>query len=419
MDPDAKPVLVIGGGIAGMTAAVEVAEVGYPVILVEKDPYLGGRVMRSHKYFPKMCPPTCGFEINVRRIRNNPRIDVRTLSTVEELDGSAGNFRARILTRPRYVTGKVSLEHSLAEQLTGERPDDLNMGEGTTKALYYPHEAAYPPFHVLDKEALTEADAGVLTAAAPPGAIDLGMKEKESWVDVGAVIVATGWRPYDANNLENLAFGKAPNVVTNVMMERLAAPTGHTEGKILRPSHGEAPRSVAFVQCAGSRDENHLPYCSAICCMASLKQARYLREQYPDCKVTIFYIDIRTVGRHEDFYRDLLEDENISFIKGKVAGINEVPGSQNLTLKVEDTIAGEKPEPEFEMVVLATGIVPNNVDTPIPFNLETDEYGFLDGATDVDGIFAAGCVKHPCDVSQSNKEATAAALKAIQCLRRG
>ena len=245
------------------------------------------------------------------------------------------------------------------------------------------------------------------------------MKAKETWVDVGAVIVATGWRPYDANNLDNLAFGDAPNVITNVMMERLAAPTGHTQGKILRPSDGEAPRSVAFVQCAGSRDENHLPYCSAICCMASLKQARYLREQYPECAITLFYIDIRTVGRHEDFYRELLEDENISFIKGKVAGITEVSGSRNLALDVEDTIAGEKPESEFELVVLATGIVPNNVDSPIPFNLEADEYGFLDGDTDVEGVFAAGCVKHPCDVSQSNKEATAAALRAIQCLRRG
>jgi quinone-modifying oxidoreductase subunit QmoA len=419
MDPDAKPVLVIGGGIAGMTAAVEVAEVGYPVILVEKDAYLGGRVMRSHKYFPKMCPPTCGFEINARRIRNNPRIEVRTLSTVEELDGSAGEFRARILTRPRYVTGKVSLDDALSDKLTGERPDELNMGIGATKALFYPHEAAFPPFHVLDKEALTEADVGVLTAAAPPGAIDLQMKEKESWVDVGAVIVATGWRPYDANKLENLAYGRAPNVITNVMMERLAAPTGPTEGKIVRPSDGEAPKSVAFVQCAGSRDENHLPYCSAICCMASLKQARYVREAYPDSKVTVFYIDIRTVGRHEDFYRDLLEDENVRFVKGKVAKIIEVPGSQNLSLDVEDTIAGEKPEPEFDLVVLATGIVPNNVDTPFPFSVETDEYGFLDGTTDVDGIYAAGCVKHPCDVSQSNKEATAAALKAIQCLRRG
>lgn len=402
-----------------MTAAVEAAEVGYPVVLVEKEAFLGGRVLRSHKYFPKMCPPACGFEINVRRLRNNPRITVHTLSTVEELTGSAGEFRARIMTRPRYVTGEVSLDDSLAQGLTSERADDFNMGMGTTKALYYPHDAAYPPLHVLDRDAISDGDIATLTVEVPPGAIDLEMQGKEKWVEAGAVIVATGWRPYDANKLENLAFGRCENIITNVMMERLAAPGGPTQGKILRPSDGEAPKNVAFVQCAGSRDENHLPYCSAVCCMASLKQARYVRDQYPEAKVTIFYIDIRTLGRLESFYYELLEDEGVSFIKGKVARINEAPQAGNLILDVEDTIAGQKPNPEFDLVVLATGIVPNTSDSPIPFNLETDDYGFIDGTTDVEGVYAAGCVKHPCDVAQTTKEATAAALKAIQCLRRG
>jgi quinone-modifying oxidoreductase subunit QmoA len=419
MHPEAKPILVIGGGIAGMTAAVEAAEVGSSVILVEKDASLGGRVLRSHKYFPKMCPPSCGFELNVRRIRNNPRITVHTLSTVEELSGSAGEFRAKIKTEPRYVTGDVPLGSTLAESLSSERPDEFNLGMGTTKALFYPHDAAFPPLHVLDKSALSDGDVATLQAEAPAGSLDLEMVEKESWVDVGAVIVATGWRPYDANNLENLAFGTSQNVITNVMMERLAAPGGPTQGKILRPSDGEAPKNVAFVQCAGSRDENHLPYCSAVCCMASLKQARYVREQYPEAQVTIFYIDIRTLGRLESFYHELLEDEGVSFIKGKVAGVKPGEGPGNLVLDVEDTIAGKKPHPEFDMVVLATGIVPNTADSPIPFEVATDQYGFLDGETDVDGIYAAGCVKHPCDVSRTTKEASAAALKAIQCLRRG
>jgi quinone-modifying oxidoreductase subunit QmoA len=153
--------------------------------------------------------------------------------------------------------------------------------------------------------------------------------------------------------------------------------------------------------------------------MASLKQARYVREQYPEAKVTIFYIDIRTIGRLETFYYELLEDEGVSFIKGKVAGMKPGAGEGNLALDVEDTIAGEKPNPEFDLVVLATGIVPNTADSPIPFDMAADEYGFLDGDTDVDGVYAAGCVKHPCDVSRTTKEASAAALKAIQCLRRG
>ena len=419
MNPEARPILVIGGGIAGMTAALEAAEVGYPVVLAEQEAYLGGRVMRSYRYFPKMCPPTCGFEINIRRIRRNPRITVHTLTTVEEITGKAGDFRVQFKTRPRYVTGEVPLDDAVMEKLTSERPDDFNLGVGTTKALYYPTDAAYPPLHVLDREALSEGDVATLEAEAPPGAIDLGMKEKEFHMDVGAIVVATGWKPYDAANLPNLGYGRCKNVVTNVMMERLAAPTGPTEGKILRPSDGKAPASVAFVQCAGSRDENHLPYCSAVCCMASLKQARYVRETNPDAKVTIFYIDIRTLGRLEAFYTDLLEDEAISFVKGKVAGIDEDPDTGELILDVEDTIAGQKPHLRFDMVVLAVGVVPSTNGSSIPLEMQHDEYGFLEGTTNVDGVYAAGCASHPCDVSDATKQATAAALKAIQCLKRG
>jgi quinone-modifying oxidoreductase subunit QmoA len=419
MSSDPKPILVIGGGIAGMTAALEAAEVGYPVVLVEKEAFLGGRVIRSHKYFPKMCPPSCGFEINVRRIRRNPRIHVHTMASVKEISGEAGDFRVRIRKEPRYVTGEVSLDPGVAEKLTGERPNDFNMGMDTTKALYYPHNAAYPALHVLDKEALGEADAAVLTEVAPPGSIDLAMEAKEIAMDVGAIVVATGWRPYDAANLPNLGFGRCPDVVTNLMMERFAAPNGPTEGKILRPSTGTPPMNVAFIQCAGSRDENHLPYCSAVCCMASLKQARYVREANPEAKVTIFYIDIRTLGRLEDFYTDLLEDDHVTFVKGKVAEVNEDPDSKELILEVEDTIAGERPASRFDLVVLATGIVPNTADTPIPLDLAYDQYGFLSGGTGVDGVFAIGCATHPCDVARTTKESTAAALKAIQCLNRG
>jgi quinone-modifying oxidoreductase subunit QmoA len=416
MNPDAKPILVIGGGIAGMTAAVEAAEVGYPVILVEKDAFLGGRVVRSHKYFPKMCPPTCGFEINARRIRNNPRITVHTLATVEAITGSAGAFKAHLKVRPRYITGEQSFDDSVVEQLTSERPDDLNMGMGTTKALYYPHDMAYPPLYALDREALSESDAKTLADTLPPGAIDLEMEEKEIEIDVGAVIVATGWKPYDATKLDHLGFGRCANVITNVMMERLAAPGGPTGGEIVRPSDGKKAMNVAFVQCAGSRDEKHLPYCSAVCCMASLKQARYLRESNEETNATVFYIDIRTIGRLEKFYYDMLEDQNVSFFKGKVAKIDENPETKNLILDVEDTIAGEKPSQEFDLVVLATGIVPNTADAKIPIELAYDEYGFVDGATSVDGVFAAGCTTHPCDVSRATKESTAAALKAIQCI---
>jgi quinone-modifying oxidoreductase subunit QmoA len=415
---NARPILVIGGGIAGMTAAADAAEVGYRVVLVEKEAYLGGRVTRMHRYFPKMCPPTCGFEINARRIRQNPRITVHTLAMVEEISGIAGRFTARVRRGPRYVTGSYSLDDSVAERLTSERANDFNYGMDTTKALYLPHDMAYPPVYVLDRDALSDADAATLPEACPQGAIDLDMTEDEIEVEAGAVIVATGWQPYDATKLDSLGFGRFPNVITNVMMERLAATGGPTSGQLVRPSDGRRAVDVAFVQCAGSRDENHLPYCSAVCCMASLKQARYVREKNEDSRVTLYYIDIRAVGRQEKFYYDLLEEENVSFIKGKVAEIAEEPHSKDLILSLEDTLSREKLQKKADMVVLATGMVPNTATAKIPFELKYDEYGFVDGATNVDGVYAAGCAKHPCDVSRTTKDSTAAALKAIQCLNR-
>jgi quinone-modifying oxidoreductase subunit QmoA len=419
MKAEVRPILVVGGGIAGMTAAVEAAEVGYPVVLVEKEAYLGGRVIRMHRYFPKMCPPSCGFEVNLRRIKQNPRITVHTLATVQEITGHPGQFKAKIRAMPRYVTGERPLDDSLLDRLTSERPDEFNYGMGKTKALYFPHDAAYPPLYALDRDALSETDAMTLREATPAGAIDLDMAETEFEVEVGAVIVATGWRPYDATLIDNLGYGRHRNVITNVMMERMAARRGPTVGKIVRPSDGKPAENVAFVQCAGSRDENHLPYCSAVCCMGSLKQVRYLREQNQNAKATVFYIDLRTVGRFEKFYQGMLEDENITFTRGKVAEIKEDPESLDLILGVEDTLSRENQQLDFDLVILATGVVPNSADFKIPGDLKFDDYGFIDGSSDLPGVYAAGCATRPCDVSHATRGATGAALKAIQCLKKG
>ncbi|MEW6071535.1 MAG: FAD-dependent oxidoreductase [Planctomycetota bacterium] len=421
MSAEGKPILVIGGGIAGMTAAVEAAEYGCRVVLVEKEAYLGGRVLRTHRYFPKMCPPACGFEVNSRRVRENPRIAVHTLSTVKAISGRAGAFRVRIRRRPRFVTGDGYLDATMAAGLTATRADEFNLGMNRIAPLYLPHPMAFPAAFVVDRESLSDADGAKLLQHCPPGAIDLDMAEEDLEIEVGAIVVATGWRPYDASRLDHLGYGRCPNVVTNVMVERLAARDGPTGGEIVRPSDGAKARHVAFVQCAGSRDENHLPYCSAVCCMGSLKQVRYLRDKNEGARATVFYIDIRTVGRHEDFYHELVGIDGVSFVKGKVARIDEIPVSRNLRVHLEDTLAGTARHDEFDLVVLATGIVPNTAELPtgdgqVPFPLPRDGYGFLAGGTLGDGIFAAGCVKRPSDVSRVTKDATAAALKAVQCL---
>jgi quinone-modifying oxidoreductase subunit QmoA len=243
-------------------------------------------------------------------------------------------------------------------------------------------------------------------------AIDLDMQPRTVTAKVSAIVWATGWKPYDAGKIDNLGFGSYPNVITNVMMERLASPNGPTEGRILRPSDKKEIKSVGFVQCAGSRDDNHLPYCSTICCMASMKQATYIREQYPDAEVHIFYIDVRSPGRWEDFYVKMQQDEKLHFHRGKVAKIVENPANGNLILHAENTLTGEITETEVELAVLATGMVPNTADEPPPLDTRRDEFGFIvqDAA---DGVIGAGTTVRPADVSASVQDGTGAAMKAV------
>jgi quinone-modifying oxidoreductase subunit QmoA len=226
------------------------------------------------------------------------------------------------------------------------------------------------------------------------------------------VIAATGWAPYDAGKLDNLGHGKCANVVTNVIMERLAAADGPTHGKILRPSDGQPPAEVGFVQCAGSRDENHLPYCSAVCCSASLKQATYIRSQCPDANITIFYIDIRTPGRLEDFYTKVAGDGKIEFIKGKAAKVEEDPVTKDVVVTAEDAMSGRRVTRRLSLLVLATGIVPQTEGLPDGFLL--DEFRFVCGKRENGGFYGAGCVRRPEEVSATIQDATGAALKALQ-----
>ncbi len=414
-DTGGRPVLVIGGGIAGVTTAVEAAEAGCDVILVEKLPYLGGRVARLFRYFPKLCPPGCGLEINFRRIKINPRITVLTQATVDDISGSPGDFQATITVAPRFVTDACTLCDKCAEVCPVERPDDFNLDMDRTRAAYLPHRLAYPPLYVIDRVACPSGCTACRDACAY-GAIDLTQQPARRTVKVAAVVAATGWAPYDATKIDNLGFGRYPNVVTNVMLERLAAPDGPTRGRILRPSDGQPPASIAFVQCAGSRDENHLPYCSAVCCAASLKHVTYLRDVYPEARITIFYIDLRTPGRLEDFLQKVTADERLTLIKGKVAGVEEDPATHDLMVTAEDVMGGRKITQTVNLLVLATGIVPQTDGLPAGFAL--DEYRFVAHSNGGTGMFAAGCVTRPEEVSATVQDATGAALKALQAVVR-
>lgn len=406
-------ILVIGGGISGVTTALEAAEVGYEVMLVEKNPTLGGRVSRFYQYFPKLCPPLCGLEINYRRLRPNPFIQTLTSSEVESISGEPGKYTVTIKTNPTFVNEKCVACGKCEEVCTDERANDHNYGMDKIKAIYLPHKMAYPARYVLDKDACSPATLEAIVKACEYDAIDLDMQPKTTEVEVAAVVYATGWKPYDASKIENLGFGKVQNVINNVMMERLAHGQGPTEGQILRPSDQKKVETVAFVQCAGSRDENHLPYCSSICCLASLKQARYVRQANPDAKVYIFYIDIRSPGKYEDFAAEAQNDENIIMVKGKVAKISQGAGN-NVIVEAEDILNGGKVNLEVDMAVLATGMESSLKGLPLPDVVQLDENSFVAPNLQKHGILSAGVAKFPGDVSSSIQDSTGAALKAIQ-----
>ena len=413
-----QSILVVGGGMSGLSAAIEAAEAGHEVYLVEKNPYLGGRVAQLHKYFPKLCPPYCGLEINFRRLKNNPKVRIFTLAEVTSISGSEGDWDVSIKLNPRYVNEKCTGCNKCSEACTMEIDNPFNYGMDKIKAAYLPHDMAFPMRYVLDPALVKSSEAKKVKVACPYDAIDLDMQAQTVHLKMGAVVWATGWKPYDAAKLDTYGFGTYPNVITNVMMERLAAYNGPTQGKILRPSDGKAPETIAFIQCAGSRDENHLPFCSSICCLASLKQSTYIREQYPDAKITIFFIDIRATDRLEDFYRKVKEDPNIQFFKGKVAKIEQDAATSNLILRVEDTTTMSLHEIPAELVVLATGMQPNTSESPVPTSLAYDDYGFVATMAARPGLFASGCTRTPAGVSESVQDGTAAALKAIQSLVR-
>jgi quinone-modifying oxidoreductase subunit QmoA len=417
--PKSQTIVVVGGGIAGISAALEAAEAGHDVVLLEKGPALGGRVTRLNRYFPKLCHPTCGLEINYQRIRKNPRLKVLTMSEPVGITGSRGAYTVTVKRTPRFVTDKCTACGDCAKATDTMVPNAYNYGLDKVKAAHLPHEHAFPMRYVIAPEAIAAGEGDKLKAACKYGAIDPSEKEGTFELSAGAIVWATGWQPYEPTKLDVYSYGHSPDIINNVEMERLAAHDGPTKGKILRPSNGEPAKKVALIQCAGSRDINHLPYCSRICCLGSLKHAAYVREQYADADVHIYYIDIRAHDKLESFYAKVRSDPKVKFIKSKPAHIR-VGDDGRPVLTGERTIEREIYNEPYDLVVLATGMQPSSVAGYRPqVGIETDDYGFLvaSGVEDADGIFSAGVAAGPLDVSMSVQSATAAALKAVQAVR--
>jgi quinone-modifying oxidoreductase subunit QmoA len=400
------PLLVVGAGIAGVTAALEAAEAGRDVLLVEKQAWVGGRVLLNHRYFPKLCPPSCGMEINTRRLERNPRVRVITQAEVVSCRRGSAGYEVTLRRAPQYVNERCTACGDCTAACPGRVPDPVNLGMREVPAVRLPHAAAWPFRYVLDREACPDGCRNCVEACRYD-AIDLDAQAQEETLSVGAVVVATGWSPYPLEKLPELGGGRHKDVVANVQFERLASAGGPTGGKILRPSNGEPPRRVAFIQCAGSRDVNHLPYCSAVCCLASLKHALYVREQHPEAEVTIYYIDRRTPGRGEDLLERVAALDGVRLVKGKVGSVEPAPEG-DLVLKLEDVDSGRLVKARADLVVLATGMVPGG--DGLPFDLARDDDGFALGG---DGVVVAGVARRPADVAASVRDATGAAARAL------
>jgi quinone-modifying oxidoreductase subunit QmoA len=408
-------ILVVGGGISGMTAALEAAECGREVVLIERNATLGGRTAQLYRYFPKMCHPTCGLEINLRRLKGNRRVRVLTMTELVGVSGTRGAYTATLKIRPRYVNERCTACGDCAKAVSSEIPNPYNYGLDTIKSAHLPHAMAYPQRYVLDPSLIGTPEADRAQAACKVGAIDLSMQEETVELAVGAVVWATGWKPYDAAKIQPYGYGRFPNVITSVEFERMADPAGPTGGKLLRPSDGKEAKNIAFIQCAGSRDENHLRHCSRICCMASLKQTQYVHDAHGDAaKSTVYYIDIRAIDRFEDFYQKVQQDPTVTFVKSKVARIAQADNGDPVLHGV-DTEGYHRYATAHDLVVLAIGMEPESNGITLPADVITDSSGFIEGSKD-GGMVGAGAASSPLDVNRSVQSATGAALRAIKVI---
>ncbi|MFK5986180.1 MAG: FAD-dependent oxidoreductase, partial [Pseudomonadota bacterium] len=299
-----------------------------------------------------------------------------------------------------------------ADVVEAEFDNEFNYGMDKRKGAYLAYNNAYPQQYVLDPRIIGTDDATRASEECTVGAIELDMQEETINLKAGAVIWATGWRPYDANKIQAYGYDRYENVITNVEFERLNDKMGPTGGKILRPSDGKEAKNIAFIQCAGSRDINHLKHCSRICCMASLKQTTYATAN--DAKSDIYYIDIRAIDRFEDFYQNVKKDENVKFIKSKVAFITEEADTKNPVLQGVDTEGYHRYANPYDLVVLAIGMEPSVDKDSFPVELVINEEGFIELDENNGGVFAAGCSSDALDVNRAVQSATATALRAIQ-----
>jgi heterodisulfide reductase subunit A len=430
----APAALVIGGGIAGIQAALDIADAGFRVYLVERSPSIGGRMSQLDKTFPTLDCSACILTPKMVDAGRHPNIQLLTYSEVTQVSGEAGRFHVQIKKKPRYVeVDKCSGCGLCAEacRLSGRVTSDFNAGMAKRAAIYVPFPQAVPLVYTVDPEACVFLTRGVCGKtfkckdACTADAVNFDQKEEMLEVDVATIITATGFDVFDPTRRPELGYGQYPQVITTLEFERLASASGPTAGRI--SLNGNLPKKVVFIQCVGSRDANiGVPYCSRVCCMAVAKQAHLAHDRLPGAEITVFYIDIRAFGKgFEEFY-DRVRAEGVLYRRGSPSEI--IRRGDRLLVRAEDILLGENVEVEADLVVLAVGIGPRQDAESVAqmLHLTQDVDGFFQEdhpkmrivESGVPGIYLAGCCQGPKDIPDTVSHAKAAASAAMILLAR-
>ncbi len=428
-----KAVLVVGAGVAGIQASLDLANRGFRVHLVEKNPSIGGRMAQLDKTFPTMDCSMCILAPKMIECSHHPNVQLMSYSEIKDVKGSVGNFRVRVLRKPRYVDERKCTGCGIcSDNCPAETPNEFDEKIGARKAIYVPFAQAVPRVAVIDKVNCVEC--GLCEKVCPAGAVNRDQKPEEVELDVGAIVVATGFDMFDPSTIPQYGYGRFMNVISAMELERLLCASGPTGGRLIRPSEGRKPRHIAFIQCIGSRDRREWighPYCSSICCKYAVKDAVLIKEHAPNSQVSIFYIDMRAFGRgFQEFVNRAKSESGIEFIRSSPGEILEDPVTNDLLISFEDPITRTVKNMRFDLVVLCPALIPSKGMPELAKHLgiELDNYGFVkleDSVrkpldTTVPGIFSCGYCLGPKtgDIPDSITQGSATAGRVAEVLIR-
>ena len=432
--PVAKRALVIGGGIAGIQTALDIADAGFPVDIVETKPTIGGKMAQLDKTFPTLDCAACILTPKMVDAAQNELIKIYSYSEVSQVSGYVGNFDVTIKRRARYVKEDLCTGCGLCTEKCPQKkvPNEFNLGMDNRRAIYIPFAQAVPKIATIDPDYCTmlkTGKCGICSKVCTAGAIDYTAKDEYITEKYGAIVVATGYNPISMEKFDEFAYSQSKDVITSLEFERLTNAAGPTAGKLLRPSDGEHPHKIVFVQCVGSRcdscAEKGKEYCSKICCMYTAKHAMLTRDKYPDTEVYVFYIDVRTPGQaFDEFYRRAVEEYGVHYVKGMVGKV--VPQGKKLMVQASDLIDGKQLHIDADLVVLAAAIEPDKSARPLATMLTAsmDTNDFFTEAhpklrpveSPTAGVFLSGACQGPKDIPETVSQASAAAAKVIGLL---